>query len=62
MNVSSSVCLFQIFFVYTMKMKVEVKHSASNKDILHMKIKRSTGFEGVTVQLAFLGLCCICND
>lgn len=42
--------------------KMEVKHSASNKDILHMKIKRSMVFEEVKIQLAFPGLCCIFND
>lgn len=53
---------FKIFLVYAVKMKVEMKHSASSKDILHMKIKRSTVFEGVKIQLAFPGLCCILND
>lgn len=50
---------FKFFLVYTIKMEVEVKHSGSNKNILHMKIKRGVVFEGVKIQLAFLGLCCI---
>ncbi|XP_075004988.1 stromal interaction molecule 2 isoform X2 [Calonectris borealis] len=48
---------FKFFLVYEVKMKVEMKHSASSKDILHMKIKRSTVLEGVKIQLAFPDPC-----
>lgn len=53
---------FKILLVYAMKTKVEVKHSAGNKDLLHMKIKGSMMFKGVKIVFAFLGLCCSLND
>lgn len=53
---------FKILLVYTIKTKVEVKHSASSKDLLHIKIKGNVMFKGVKIVFAFPGLCCILKD
>lgn len=57
MNVFSS--FFQKFFGVHNENGSE---TTSNKDILHMKIKRSMVFEGGKIQHAFLGPCCVFND
>lgn len=54
--------LLKILFVYTIQMKVEVKHSAGSKDLLHIKTKGNTMFKGVKIVFVFLGLCCSLND
>lgn len=52
---------FEILLVYAIKTKVEVKHSAGNKDWLHMKIKGSMMFKGVKIVFTLPGLCCSLN-